>query len=94
MEIRILEKLDNILRILQNKIPKDNYMDIGQVSEYSSLSRSSIRRSCQEGRLKDSCFRRKRKERKGILITDNLLKLKERFQFSNRHLGHRIEETR
>jgi len=54
MEIRILEKLDNILRILQNKIPKDNYMDIKQVAEYSSLSRSSIRRSCQEGRLKYS----------------------------------------
>ena len=54
MELRVLEKLDNILRILQNKIPKDGYMDIGQVSEYSSLSRSSIRRSCQEGRLKFS----------------------------------------
>ena len=54
MELRILEKLDNILRILQNKIPKDNYMDIKQVAEYSSLSRSSIRRSCQEGRLKYS----------------------------------------
>ena len=52
MELRILEKLDNILRILQNKIPKDNYMDIGQVAEYSAMSRSSIRRACQEGRLK------------------------------------------
>ena len=54
MELRILEKLDNILRILQNKIPKDNYMDIGQVAEYSSMSRSSIRRSCQDSRLKYS----------------------------------------
>jgi len=54
MELRILEKLDNILQLLQNKIPKDNYMDIKQVAEYSSLSRSSIRRSCQEGRLKYS----------------------------------------
>jgi|TARA_B100002003_G_C13777382_1_gene385177 hypothetical protein len=54
MEIRILEKLDNILRILQNKIPKDNYMDIGQVAEYSAMSRSSIRRSCQAGTLKYS----------------------------------------
>ena len=52
MEIRILEKLDNILRILQNKIPKDNYMDIGQVAEYSAMSRSSIRRACAEGKLK------------------------------------------
>ena len=54
MEIRVLEKLDNILRILQNKMPKEGWMDISQVSEYSSLSRSSIRRSCQEGRLKYS----------------------------------------
>ena len=54
MEIRILEKLDNILSILKGKMPKDGYMDIGQVAEYSSLSRSSIRRSCQEGRLKYS----------------------------------------
>ena len=54
MELRILEKLDNILQLLQNKIPKDKYLDIGQVAEYSSLSRSSIRRSCQEGRLRYS----------------------------------------
>ena len=54
MEIRILEKLDNILSILKGKMPKDGYMDIGQVAEYSSMSRSSIRRSCQEGRLKYS----------------------------------------
>ena len=54
MELRILEKLDNILQLLQNKIPKDNYMDIKQVAEYSAMSRSSIRRSCQEGRLKYS----------------------------------------
>tara|TARA_B100001971_G_scaffold174674_1_gene168094 strand:+ start:114 stop:338 length:225 start_codon:yes stop_codon:yes gene_type:complete len=54
MELRILEKLDNILRILQNKIPKDNYMDIGQVAEYSAMSRSSIRRSCSLGTLKYS----------------------------------------
>ena len=54
MELRVLEKLDNILRILQNKMPKDGYMDIGQVSEYSSMSRSSIFRSCKDGRLKYS----------------------------------------
>ena len=54
MELRILEKLDNILRILQNKIPKDNYMDISQVAEYSAMSRSSIRRACQESRLRYS----------------------------------------
>ena len=54
MELRVLEKLDNILRILQNRMPKDGYMDIGQVSEYSSMSRSSIFRSCKDGRLKYS----------------------------------------
>ena len=54
MELRVLEKLDNILRILQNKIPKDGWMDIGQVSEYSAMSRSSIRRACQDSRLKYS----------------------------------------
>ena len=54
MEIRILEKLDNILKILQGKMPKDGWMDIKQVAEYSSMSRSSIRRSCADGRLKYS----------------------------------------
>ena len=54
MEIRIIEKLDHILKILQGKIPKDGFMDIAQVSEYSSMSRSSIRRGCQEGKLKYS----------------------------------------
>ncbi len=54
MEIRILEKLDNILSILKGKMPKDGWMDIKQVAEYSAMSRSSIRRSCQEGRLKFS----------------------------------------
>jgi len=54
MELRILEKLDNILSLLKGKMPKDGWMDITQVSEYSSMSKSSVRRSCQEGRLKYS----------------------------------------
>ena len=54
MEFRIIEKLDHILKLLKGEQIEDGYMDIGQVSEYSSLSRSSIRRSCQEGRLKYS----------------------------------------
>ena len=54
MEIRIIEKLDHILKLLKGEQIQDGYMDIGQVSEYSSMSRSSIRRSCQEGRLKYS----------------------------------------
>ena len=52
MELRVLEKLDQILKLLQGKIPKDNYMDISQVAEYSAMSRSSIRRACADGRLK------------------------------------------
>ena len=54
MEFRIIEKLDHILKLLKGEQIEDGYMDIGQVSESSSLSRSSIRRSCQEGRLKYS----------------------------------------
>ena len=54
MELRILEKLDNILSLLKGKMPKDGWMDITQVCEYSSMSKSSVRRSCQEGRLKYS----------------------------------------
>ena len=51
---RIIEKLNQILAFLKGKAPKEGYMDIGQVAEYSSMSRSSIRRSCQNGRLKYS----------------------------------------
>ena len=54
MELRILEKLDNILSLLKGKMPKDGYMDISQVCEYSSMSKSSIRRSCSLGTLKYS----------------------------------------
>ena len=54
MEIRVIEKLNQILALLKGKQPADGWMDIGQVSEYSSLSRSSVRRSCQDGRLKYS----------------------------------------
>ena len=54
MELRVLEKLDTILKILQGKMPKDGWMDIAQVSEYSAMSRSSIRRACQDSRLKYS----------------------------------------
>ena len=54
MELRIIEKLNEILNLLQGKKVADGYMDIGQVAEYSSMSRSSIRRSCSDGRLKHS----------------------------------------
>ena len=54
MELRIVEKLNEILGLLKGKAVPDGWMDIGQVCEYSSMSRSSVRRSCSDGRLKYS----------------------------------------
>ena len=54
MEFRVIEKLNEILLILKGKAVPDGWMDIGQVSEYSSMSKSSVRRSCQDGRLRYS----------------------------------------
>ena len=51
---RIVELLKEIKAIVLGKQPQDGWMDIGQVAEYSSMSRSSIRRSCADGRLKYS----------------------------------------
>jgi len=52
MEIRILEKLDNILNLLKGKQVQDGYLDINGVAKYSAMSKSAIRRACAEGRLK------------------------------------------
>tara|TARA_B100000315_G_scaffold231429_1_gene242722 strand:+ start:58 stop:282 length:225 start_codon:yes stop_codon:yes gene_type:complete len=52
MEIRILEKLDNILKMLKGEQIEDGFMDINGVCKYSSLSKSSVRRACADGRLK------------------------------------------
>ena len=52
MEYRILEKLDNILNLLKGKQVQDGYLDINGVVKYSSMSKSSVRRACSEGRLK------------------------------------------
>ena len=52
MEIRILEKLDNILNLLKGKQVQDGYLDINGVAKYSAMSKSAIRRACSEGRLK------------------------------------------
>jgi hypothetical protein len=52
MEIRIIEKLDQILSHLKGKAVPDGYLDINGVCKYSSLSKSSVRRACAEGRLK------------------------------------------
>jgi len=54
MEVRIVELLKEIKAIVLGKQPKDGWMDIKQVADYSSMSRSSIFRSCKEGRLKYS----------------------------------------
>ena len=52
MELRIIEKLDNILKLLKGESVEDGYMDINGVSKYTSCSKSTIRRACAEGRLK------------------------------------------
>ena len=52
MEIRILEKLDNILNLLKGKQMKDGYLDINGVAKYSAMSKSAIRKACADGRLK------------------------------------------
>ena len=52
MEIRILEKLDNILKLLKGEQVEDGYMDINGVAKYSAMSKSAVRRACAEGRLK------------------------------------------
>jgi len=52
MEIRILEKLDNILNLLKGKQMKDGYLDINGVARYTSMSKSAIRKACADGRLK------------------------------------------
>ena len=51
-ETRVLEKLDEVLQILKGNKPADGYLDISQLEKYSSMSKSSIRRACADGRLK------------------------------------------
>jgi len=52
MEIRILEKLDNILKLLKGEQVQDGFMDINGVVKYSAMSKSAVRKACAEGRLK------------------------------------------
>ena len=52
MEIRIIEKLDHILKLLKGEQVEDGFLDINGVSQYTSCSKSTIRRACAEGRLK------------------------------------------
>ena len=52
MEIRILEKLDHILKLLKGEQVQDGFLDINGVARYTSMSKSAIRRACADGRLK------------------------------------------
>ena len=52
MEIRIIEKLDHILKLLKGEQVADGFLDINGVAKYTSMSKSSIRRACAESRLK------------------------------------------
>ena len=52
MELRILEKLDNILKLLKGEQVEDGYMDINGVAKYSSMSKTAIRNACRLGLLK------------------------------------------
>ena len=48
MELRILEKLDNILNLLKGKQVQDGYLDINGVARYTSMSKSAIRKACTD----------------------------------------------
>ena len=50
-ELRVLEKLDEVLQMLKGKKPSDKWMDLNDVCEYTSMSKSSVRRACADSRL-------------------------------------------
>tara|TARA_Y100001968_G_C18971382_1_gene532446 strand:+ start:362 stop:583 length:222 start_codon:yes stop_codon:yes gene_type:complete len=52
MELRILEKLDNILKLLKGEQVEDGYMDINGVAKYTSMSKTAIRNATKLGALK------------------------------------------
>ena len=52
MELRILEKLDHILKLLKGEQVQDGFMDINGVVKYSAMSKSAIRNACRLGLLK------------------------------------------
>jgi DUF1680 family protein len=52
MEVRILEKLDSIIKMLKGEQIEDGYMDINGVAKYTSMSKNAIRNACREGKLK------------------------------------------
>ena len=52
MELRIIEKLDHILKLLKGEQIQDGYMDITGVAKYSAMSKSAVRKACSDGKLK------------------------------------------
>ena len=52
-------KVEEILEILKNESDEDIWMDISSVSDYSSISKSSIRRAISHGELKANKVRGK-----------------------------------
>ena len=53
MEIRILELLNEIKSLIRGKV-NERWLTLKEVSEYTSLSESTIRRAIQKGVLKSS----------------------------------------
>ena len=53
MEIRILELLSEIKSLIKGKV-NERWLTLKEVSEYTSLSESTIRRAIQKGVLKSS----------------------------------------
>jgi len=52
MELRIIEKLDYILKLLKGESVEDGFMDINGVAKYSAMSKSAVRKACSDGKLK------------------------------------------
>ena len=54
MEYRILELLKDIKNDINNKPKEDKWLDISQASNYTNLSKSTIRRYVKMNKLKAS----------------------------------------
>jgi|TARA_Y100000031_G_scaffold150069_1_gene188840 excisionase family DNA binding protein len=54
MEYKIVELLKEIKSMIQGKKSEDRWMDIKKTSDYTAVSRSTIRRAVQNGSLKAS----------------------------------------
>ncbi len=54
MEARIMSLLNDIKSLLTNEQINDNWMDIKDAVDYTSLSHSTLRRNVKSGKLKAS----------------------------------------